>query len=326
MLSSCKLNWIDSAERRTIEDSRHLHAGDLLHYHPLMPRRRDVLLFPLLLACAVLSMNCSADQLIVGENHERIDPAGARREMIQVNGRLVECWVARSPGAKTHEPQAYVLFFWGKGGRVDEWITRSADLWDNKPVELWGMNYPGSGGSEGPVEAARVCPDALAVCDHVAPIAGSRPIFVEGASFGTAVALSVAARRPVAGVIVKNPAPMRQLILGAYGWWNLWLLAGPVAQHVPADLDAVANAARCKAPAIMLLAGADVLIPPKYQRLVVDAYAGPKRLIAMPGAGHDSPLSHEAAEALNADVEWMWRLAAPGVAESLTPLNTVPRK
>jgi pimeloyl-ACP methyl ester carboxylesterase len=167
------------------------------------------------------------------------------------------------------------------------------------------------GGSEGPVEAARVCPDALALYDHVAPIAGSRPIFVEGASFGTAVSLSVAARRPVAGVILRNPAPMRQLILGAHGWWNLWLLAGPVAAHVPADLDSVTNAARCKAPAIILLAGADVKVPPKYQHLVVDAYAGPRRLIEMPGAGHDSPLSHETAEALKADMNWMWKLAPP---------------
>jgi uncharacterized protein len=287
-----------------------------------MRRRRALLLFPLLLAFVIVCANCSADQLIVGENHERIDSAGARRETIQVAGRLVECWVARSPGAKAHEPQAYVLFFWGNGGRVDEWITRVADLWENKPVELWGMNYPGSGGSEGPVEAARVCPSALALYDHVAPIAGSRPIFVEGASFGTAAALSVAARRPVAGVILKNPAPMRQLILGAYGWWNLWLLAGPVAAHVPADLDAVANAAHCKAPAIILLAGADMKVPPQYQRLVADAYAGPSRLIEMPGAGHDSPLSHEASDALNADTDWMWTLAAPGAhgaAGRLTP-------
>jgi len=88
----------------------------------------------------------------------------------------------------------------------------------------------------------------VALYDRVAPIAGSRPIFVEGASFGTAVALSVAARRPVAGVILKNPTPLRELILGAYGWWNLWLLASPVAARIPADLDAVATPldARCR--------------------------------------------------------------------------------
>jgi pimeloyl-ACP methyl ester carboxylesterase len=284
-------------------------------------RRRALLFLPLLLGCTVITVNCTADRLIVGENHETIDPAGARRQMIQVNGRQVECWVARSPGGKAHEPQAYVLFFFGKEGRVDEWITRTADAWENKPVELWGMNYPGSGGSEGPVEAARVGPDALALYDHVAPIAGSRPIFVEGASFGTAVSLSVAARRPVAGVIMKTPAPMRQLILGAYGWWNLWLLAGPVAAHVPAHLDSISNAAQCKAPAIIILAGADFKIPPKYQRMVVDAYAGPRRLIEMPSAGHDSGLTQEAIEALKADMDWMWRLAvprAPGAADSLT--------
>jgi uncharacterized protein len=276
-----------------------------------MRRRRLLLVVPVLIGCAVLCVNCSADRLIVGENHDRIDPAGARREVMQVEGRAVECWVARSPGGKIQEPQAYVLFFIGKGGRVDEWITRVADSWENKPVELWGMNYPGSGGSEGPIEVARVSPNALALYDKVANIGGARPIFVQGGSFGTAVSLSVAARRPVAGVILKNPAPLKELILGAYGWWNLWLLAGPVAAHVPADLDAVANAARCKAPAVILLSGSDDVIPPKYHHLVVDVYAGPRRLIDMPGSGHDAPLTREAADAQRDAMAWIWKLAVP---------------
>ena len=49
----------------------------------------------------------------------------------------------------------------------------------------------------------------------------------------------VAANRPVAAIVLQNPPPLRQLILGHYGWWNLWLIATPVALGVPSELDSL---------------------------------------------------------------------------------------
>ena len=214
-----------------------------------------------------------------------------------------------SPGAQRRDPTAYALMFTGKGDRVDRWITAVAIAWGDRPVEVWGMNYPGSGASDGPVKLKWVAPSALAVFDAVQKIAGHRPIFTEGASFGTTPALLLAARRPVAGIIIHNPPPLRQLILGRYGWWNLWLVAGPVAMHVPIDLDSVANAGKACAPCVFIVSEADEIIPPAYHQLVIDAYKGPQRVIRMPGASHDAPLSHEAAIELSHDRDWMWALA-----------------
>ena len=70
---------------------------------------------------------------------------------------------------------------------------------------------------------------------------------------------------------------------------------GAGANKVPADLDSLANAARAKAPAVFVIHGADTITPAGYQWQVAEAYAGPKRVIEMPGAGHDSPLTREAA-------------------------------
>jgi hypothetical protein len=39
----------------------------------------------------------------------------------------------------------------------------------------------------------------------------------------------VAANRPCAGLVLTNPPPLRNMILQRFGWWNLWLLATPVA-------------------------------------------------------------------------------------------------
>ena len=181
-----------------------------------------------------------------------------------------------------------------------------AEAWSGNAVELWGVNYPGSGGSDGPVELSLVSSDALGVYDALKIRAGARPIFIQAASFGTTAALCVAARRPVAGLVLQNPPPLRQLILGRYGWWNLWLIAGPLAAQVPDELDSLANAAHCRAPAVFILSGSDNTVPASYQQRVVDSYAGPKRVVAMPAAGHDTPLAGEAADALKNGKQWMW--------------------
>lgn len=272
-------------------------------------RYRYPLVVLLLFACAMICVDCNADRIILGENHDKIDPGCARREVIYVDGRAVEYWVARSPATAGHEPEAYVLFFIGKGGRADEWIGGIAEAWSGQPVEVWGMNYPGSGGSDGPVKVDRVGPDALAIFDAAKAVAKDRPIFVQGGSFGTTASLCVAARRPVAGLILQNPPPLRQLIVGEYGWWNLWLAAGPISRKVPDDLDSITNASHCTAPAVFILCGSDHLIRPKYHGLVVNAYAGPKRIIKMPYAGHDDPLTQDAAEALAQGKVWMWNLS-----------------
>lgn len=171
------------------------------------------------------------------------------------------------------------------------------------------MNYPGSGGSDGPARLARVGTDAVAAFDAAKRAAGRRPVFIWAGSFGTTAALHVAARRPVDGMFLQNPRPLRQLILGSYGLWNLWLLAGPAALQIPSDLDSIANARKATAPVVFTLSLADEVIPDRYHRMVVDAYAGPKRVIEMPGARHDDPLTREAAQQFNEGIDWVWKTA-----------------
>ena len=259
----------------------------------------------LLFLVALASAGC-ADSLVLDTNHLQLNPGSANRTTIALEGRTVECWVSRSPGASAKNPEAFVLFFVGKGDRADRWVGDVASAWGDKPVEVWGMNYGGSGGSDGPPRLSDVSPDALAVFDRVHAIATGRPIFIHAGSFGTTAALSVAARRPVAGMILQNPPPLRQLILGQYGWWNLWLVAGAVALQIPADLDSIANARRCHSPAVFILSESDEVIPPKYHEMVLGAYAGPKRVIRMPGALHNDPLSDEAAMQFAGDLDWLW--------------------
>lgn len=117
--------------------------------------------------------------------------------------------------------------------------------------------------------------------------------------------MHVAAHRPVAGLILHNPPALRQIFLRQFGWWNLWLLAGPLAQKLPADLDSVANARAVHVPAIFLLAENDEIVAPRFQSLVVDAHAGEKRVIPLAGAGHNSPVEGAGLANFYAALGWL---------------------
>ena len=184
-------------------------------------------------------------------------------------------------------------------------------MWNDRAVEIWGMNYPGFGGSTGPARLSRIGPGALATFDELKHHADDRPIVAFGTSIGATAALHVTAQRAVAGLILHNPVPLRQIILRRFGWWNLWLLAGSVALQIPRDLDSIANAKAIRAPAIFLLAEKDEVVPPRYHRLVVNAYAGEKRVIQLPGAYHNDPIESTALANLNNALDWLLAKRAP---------------
>ena len=105
------------------------------------------------------------------------------------------------------------------------------------------------------------------------------------------------------------------MILRRFGWWNLWLLAGPVALQIPRDLDSIANARAIHAPAIFLLAEKDEVVPPRYHQLVLNAYTGEERVIRLPGAYHNDPIEGAALADLNDALDWMLAKTSPPHAQ-----------
>ena len=178
-------------------------------------------------------------------------------------------------------------------------------MWNERAVEVWGMNYPGFGGSTGPARLSRIGPAALAAFDQLKRRTDQHPIILFGASLGTTAALHVVANRDVAGLVLHNPPPLRQMILRQFGWWNAWLLAGPIAWQIPRELDSIDNAKRVRAPAIFLLAEKDEIVAPRFHRLVVDAYAGDKRVIALRGAYHNDPIEGAALADFHSALDWL---------------------
>ncbi len=246
------------------------------------------------------------DRLVLFPSTNPINAGIAVRKTIPFQDGELEIWTARSVLAQQRgQPEIYVLRFYGNADRADRWPAAEAEMWNDRAVEVWGMNYPGFGRSTGPARLARLGPAALTAFDALQKTAGNRPIIVFGTSLGTTTALHIAAQRKIAGLVLQNPPPIRQIILRQFGWWNLWLFAGPMAQKIPRDLDSVANARSIRVPAIFLLAERDEVVAPKFQRLVVDAYAGEKRIIPLPGAGHNSPIDGAALANFHRDLDWL---------------------
>jgi uncharacterized protein len=260
----------------------------------------------LVLYVVVIALAPLPDRLVLFPTTNRIDAGGAFRKTVPFQNGELEVWSARSRLAQQRgEPEVFVLRFYGNADRADRWVALEAEMWNNRAVEVWGMNYPGFGGSTGPARLGKLGSAALTVFDELQKVAGDRPIIVFGASLGTTTALHIAAHRKIAGLILHNPVAMRQIILRQFGWWNLWLFAGPMAFKIPAELDSVANARAIHAPAIFLLAENDEVVAPKFQHLVVDAYAGEKRIIPLAGAGHNSPMEGVGLANFHRALDWL---------------------
>ena len=284
---------------------------------PKSRKRRIAVVLVLLVYTLLMAFGAVGDRLILYPSTDPLNVRGTSRvEVPMAGGRAVEVWKARSLGAGSGagiEPRAFVLEFIGNASRGEYMAAASAQEWGERPVEVWAVNYPGYGGSPGPARLASIAPSALAAYDALRAVAGERPIFVGGQSLGTAAALHVAAHRPVAGTVLWSPPPLRHMILKRFGWWNLWLVAGPIAMGVPPELDSLRNARRVGAPGLFVITGQDTVVPIVYQTAVADAYRGEKRYVRLPESEHNAVLEGVAATEYQAGLDWLWSRAVEGV-------------
>jgi pimeloyl-ACP methyl ester carboxylesterase len=270
--------------------------------------KRRRIFFALLVAYVlVMTFGGCAETFLLHPSTQPLDPSGARQQFIQQGNRKIEIYTARSKGAEqSGEPRAFLLEFTGNATRGEQITRYIADRWGSRPIEVWVMNYPGFGQSTGPAKLAAIPAAALATYDELSKQAGARPIFVAGNSMGTTSTLYVASQRKVAGVILQSPPPLRRMILQNHGWWNLWLLAAPVSMQVPSELNALNTAPRAMAPALFVLAAQDDTVPIKYQQMVADSYAGPKRILLRQKAGHNDSITGDDETRMQQGIDWLW--------------------
>ena len=202
--------------------------------------------------------------------------------------------------------EAIILRFYGNADQASHSVAKEAREFEPWSLEIWGVNYPGFGHSGGSASLAGVIRAAEVAYREAQK--RSVPIYVIGTSMGTTAALYLTANREIAGAFLINPPPLREVILGDYGWWNLWLLAGPISWGVPRKLGSIRNAERTYCPVVLMTSEKDSIVPPPYQDMIFASIAGPKVRVIAKGVGHnDAPPMAAKEEALQALRVQGWR-------------------
>ncbi|HEV2294677.1 MAG TPA: alpha/beta fold hydrolase [Tepidisphaeraceae bacterium] len=259
------------------------------------------------MACLIVCcLSGCADRLILFPPANAVAGPGVQRRTVQHGDNTIEIFTARSAGANDAEPRAFMLEFTGNMTRAEHIVAYVASRWGNRPVETWVINYPGYGKSTGGARLRNIPPAALAAYDELRRIAGDRPIFVAGQSLGSIAALYVASKRDVAGVIIQNPPLIPEQIWRQHGWWNLWLLAAPVAWQIPREMNSIISATQATARAVILIADSDRVAPPRFQWKIASAYAGEKRVIVQRNAGHQTHLDDADHARLREAMGWLF--------------------
>ena len=220
-------------------------------------------------------------------------------------------------GDPAREPDVHVLAFTGNTGgaeRMTRYVARLVEPWyaerPGKGVAVTAVQYPGYGDDRGRASLSLNNEAARRAYAHVSARAPGHPIVVFGVSLGTIPALEVARAfgPPPVGphaLILEKPPNLRAMILGRYGWWNLWLAAGAIAAGVPKEAVSDRLAAQIAAtPVLFILASGDSVVPPAYSKQVIDAYGG-QGFVAMVEGDHRTPPFDATSPALEAGLAWL---------------------
>jgi hypothetical protein len=109
----------------------------------------------------------AASFFILHPSRNAINVPEGRREFIEVGGKKVELWVARTRAAAMEgTPRGWVLDFSPNAGRAEWGLMYGIGEWEGMPIEYIAPNYPGYGGSEGAATLRGVHESALAAYDE----------------------------------------------------------------------------------------------------------------------------------------------------------------
>ncbi len=203
---------------------------------------------------------------------------------------LLEPW--RDAGGKLigwtrPAPQAHarLLVFHGNAGCALDRLhyADGFETLGNGEWEVFLFEYPGYGpraGSPGKkvfIEAGRAAVNELLK-------ASSRPLYLLGESVGSGPAAALAGEMPdkIAGAVMMIPfARLAEVAKAKLPWL-------PVSLLMRDKFDNIAALSHFKKPVAFVIAENDEVIGAAQGRKLHDAYAGPKKLIILPGASHNN--------------------------------------
>jgi uncharacterized protein len=220
-------------------------------------------------------------------------PAGARRvELATEDGQRVV--LVRLPaGRLAAEPRPLLLGFGGNAWNADALAVMLRQIFHEH--EVAALHYRGYGPSSGRPSAAALFRDARLAYDHLAAEAEAGIVAV-GLSVGAAVAVDLAANRPVEGIVMVTPFDsLKELAAHHYPWLPARLLL----RH---RMETAETLRSLDVPAAMITADRDLVVPAARSAPVREA-ARDLRADVTIASGHNDLYGHaDFADALRKSV------------------------
>lgn len=205
----------------------------------------------------------------------------AQRFEIETASATLEGWWIENPQATT---SAVVLYF---GGNAEDVLYTASAASNINARAVVVANYRGYGSSTGEPGQQALYDDGLALYDYAIK-QGVSPehVVVMGRSLGSGVASMLAGARPVHAALLITPFDsLASVAAGHYPFLPVRLLL----RHPFPSTD---WAARTHAPALIIAAERDFVVPAAHARKLFDAWAGEKQFHVLSQTGHNDIEMH----------------------------------
>lgn len=198
------------------------------------------------------------------------------------DGVTVHGWYVRSSRAQAEPP--LLLHFHGNAGNILDRRDHADDL-AARGVDVFLLSYRGYGKSGGTPSEQGLYLDAEAAYAHLTGERGVVPrrIIAYGQSLGSAVAVELATRREVGGLILESPFTSAPEL----GRRFYPFLPGAVFDRMEHRFDSLAKIGRVTAPLLVIHGERDEIVPVDMGRRLFEAAPGPKEWYGIPHAGHN---------------------------------------
>ncbi len=240
----------------------------------------------------------------------------------------VDCFVhsdqkLSADGTADQKPDLLFIKFPGTGGRAEKSTTAPKDYLPPNSfavVEVWTWNPPGYGASEGRATLSRIGDAAVEMARQVINLRTdtATTVWLVGNSLGCIGALNVARNfgadgvgkedsvRP-AGMILRNPPQLDLIVKRIATRYPLGSLMDPVADSLPACMNAIQSARGTQIPTVFLESELDSLVLPAEQSQVRSAHTGPQHTVVMKGIGHDGIAEDTHLPPIKEAVQWLYQ-------------------
>jgi pimeloyl-ACP methyl ester carboxylesterase len=243
-----------------------------------------------------------ADKFILCPSRDPIAVEDKRQHLIHYDGtQRLEIWIHESQ----QNPDAYLLKFPGTGGRAENSTIHPAEFWQDIATEVWTVNPPGYGNSSGRASLRNVSPMIDLLILEFQRL-GNPSVFVHTNSLGSLAGFLFAIRYTnVVGMVVRNPVPLKEIVVSRRSLIKPKWAVNMVARQVPGELDCIENAKRINVSALFVTSEFDRVIPPAYQQLIFQNYAGPKDTFVIQDGDHQDLPQEDAIPEFHAKMNWL---------------------